>query len=366
MSLAQIKDQAVALHFLRQILVQGRYPSGLLFWGPEGVGKRTLAIEFAKAMNCAVGGGEVCGTCLACRKIDHGNHPDVKIIKPSGKARQIKVEPIEELIELSSYRPFEAAWRILILEDADRMNESTQNHFLKTLEEPPSATVFILLTEYPRHLLPTIRSRCQPVRFGALRQETVMELLLAQRDLPDTVADAIAAISQGQMSRAFDFVDSGKREIVIDVAKRLAGGEDPMSLGEEFSKHLAATLEAIKGSIKEELAESSRDMTPDEREDQKEEIEARAEGLIRREMMEYFYLFAAWYRDVMVLESTGDPGRVLNRDHIEELRKPIGGNHQSRIAAVERAWVYIMRNIMRDRVLRDLLFALAPVTTPAR
>lgn len=109
------------------------------------------------------------------------------------------------------------------------------------------------------------------------------------------------------MSRAFDFVDSGKREIVIDVVKRLAGGEDPMSLGEEFSKHLAATLEAIKGSIKEELAESSRDMTADEREDQKEENQVRAEGLIRREMMEYFYLFAAWYRDVMVLESTGDP-----------------------------------------------------------
>lgn len=118
--------------------------------------------------------------------------PGCEIHQASGReARQIKVELVEEMIDLSSYRPFEGAWRVFIIEDADRMREPAQNHFLNTLEEPPSATMFVLLSEYPRQLLPTVRSRCQPVRFGALRQETVKQVLLAQRDLPESVAGAI-------------------------------------------------------------------------------------------------------------------------------------------------------------------------------
>lgn len=159
------------------------------------------------------------------------------------------------------------------------------------------------------------------------------------------------------MSRAFDFVDSGKREIVIDVVKRLASGEDPLALSDEFAKHLTAQLDAIKASMKEDASETSRDMTADEREDQKEDIEARAEGLIRREMMEYFYLFGVWYRDVMVLETTNDLSRVMNMDHADDLRKPIAGDHRARIAAIEKSWVYVMRNIARERVIRDLLLA---------
>lgn len=351
------------VRLLRQTLARGRFPNGMLFWGPAGVGKNTTAIEFAKVLNCERHDGEACGVCLACRKIDAGNHPDVKIVAPTGKTREIKVEAVDMMNELSAYRPFEGAWRMFLVQDADRIRVEAQNHFLKTLEEPPSATMFVLLSEFPRRLLPTIRSRCQQVRFGALGLDTVRELLLAQRDLPEPVAAAIAAISQGQMSRALDFVDTGKREVVIDVVKRLAEGEDPLALSMVFSRHIATQIDAIKATLKEEGADEPQDGTPEDREESKKEQLATAEGLVRRDLMEYLYLFEAWYRDAMVLETTGDASRVLNRDHLEDLAKPIGGDHAVRLAAIETAWVYINRNLIKDRIFRDLFFALSPPLT---
>lgn len=355
------------VRLLQQTLARGRFPNGMLFWGPAGVGKTTTAMAFAKALNCERQDGTACGVCLACRKIDAGNHPDVKIITPAGKTREIKIDAIDGMNELSSFRPFEGAWRLFLIQDADRIRIEAQNHFLKTLEEPPSATMFVLLTEFPRRLLPTIRSRCQQVRFGALGMQTVRDLLMAQRDLPDAVAAAIAAISQGQMSRALDFVDSGKREVVIDVVTRLAAGEDPLAVSMMFTRHVSAALDAIKASLKEEAGDEPPDASREDREESKEEQLATAEGLIRRDLMEYFYLFEAWYRDVMVLETTGDPERVLNRDHLEELAKPVGGDHAARLVAIETAWIYVQRNLVKDRVFRDLFFALAPpLTTAAR
>ena len=98
------------------------------------------------------------------------------------------------MISLATYRPFEGGWRVVVVEEADRMNEAAQTHFLKTLEEPPSATMFVLVSEFPRRLLPAIRSRCQHIRFGALHTQTVKELLLAQRKEPELVAEATLAL----------------------------------------------------------------------------------------------------------------------------------------------------------------------------
>lgn len=359
------------MRFLQQVLLRGRYPNGMLFWGPEGVGKRTTAIAFAKTLFCTAGTGSACGECLACRKVEHDNHPDLKFIRPAGKTRIIRVEMVEEeMIELATYRPFEGGWRVVVVEDADRMNEAAQTHFLKTLEEPPSATMFVLISEFPRRMLPAIRSRCQHVRFGALHTDTVKALLLGERHLPEGVAAAIAAISQGQMSRALDFVDTGKRDIVIDVAKRLGEGVDPLVLSQEFAAHLEARGKELKSEIlaqwKEEEGEALKEMSREDREDREEEIEATVEGMLRREVMEYFYLFSVWFRDAMVLDATGDDGRVLNRDHMGDLAKSGAGDPHKRLAAIEKAWLYSERNLRRDRVIRDMFFALAPATTAAR
>ena len=360
MSFSSIKDQSIPVRLLRNVIRLHRVPNGLLFWGPEGVGKRYTAMEFAKAVNCEAKLGDACGECLSCRKIEHGNHPDLKIIRPSGKARNIKVAVIEMINELAAYRPFGGGRRVVIIEQAECMNASSANHFLKTLEEPPSETTFVLLTDAPGRLLPTIRSRCQQVRFGTLGPETIAELLLRERDLPSSVADAIAALSQGQMSRAIDLVDSEKRDVVLSVTERLHGGEDPLGLSGEFTSHLRSQAELIKERVADAPGDAGEEeYGADEREEFKQEKMAAAEALIRRDMMEYMYLFQTWYRDGMVYAATGNAQRLLNRDQVERFEQEARKATEEKLEAIGTAWVYIERNLNMDRVFRDLFLKLA-------
>ena len=360
MSFSDVKDQPVPMRLLRNIVRSGRVPHGLLLWGPGGVGKSLAALEFAKALNCEAGEADACGSCLTCRKTANGNHPDVKTVTPSGKARLIKIEAIDFINELAAYRPFEGRWRVVIIHDTERMHEAAQNHFLKTLEEPPSDTVFVLLTEFPRALLPTVRSRCQQLRFGALRPETVTALLMRERELPEARAAAVAAVSQGQMSRALDFVDTGKREAVLDITGRLASREDPLALSEEFVRHIKTQQEVIKETVKAATGdEAIGELSREDQEEQENAQIALAESLVRRDLMEYLYLFQVWYRDALVFQATRETDGLLNKDQAARLalEPPAKGAH---LAAIEKAWLYIERNLNMERVFRDLFFALAP------
>ena len=209
-------------------------------------------------------------------------------------------------------------------------------------------------------MLPTIRSRCQPVRFGTLRPETVRALLLRGRDLSPADAEAVAAVSQGQMSRALDLVETRKRDVVIDLARRLRDGEDPLDLSEFFAQHVREQEEAIKTKLdmeidKEELAR----LTPDEREELQEKHDAYVQGLIRQHLMEYLYLFKIWYRDEGVFAATRNPDRVMYRDQLDILKEGGQGDINAKLSAIETAWVYLERNLRRERVFRDLFFILA-------
>jgi len=135
MSFAEVKDQAIPVRLLRRMVERNRIPNGLLFWGPGGVGKALTATIMAKAVNCRDAEADACGACLSCRKVDSGNHPDVRIVAPVRKARVINVEMIEDINGFAALRAFESRWRVFVLLDADRMSPPAQNHFLKTLEE---------------------------------------------------------------------------------------------------------------------------------------------------------------------------------------------------------------------------------------
>lgn len=359
MSFSDVKDQAVPLRFMGNMLRRNRIPNALLFWGPEGVGKRMTALELVKALFCTEREGDNCGTCLPCRKVAAGNHPDLFTIAPVKKSRIIDVQAVEDMNEMASLRPFEAEWRAFLILEAERMGIPAQNHLLKTLEEPPGNSLFILLTEYPGFLLPTIRSRCQRIRFGALRPNTVQELLTRDRDVAPEKAQAIASLSQGQMARAFDLVDSERRDVVLDAARRLDSGEEPLGVAEEFSQYLTEQKGQLEAAVKAEQGVDVKEMTPEDREQLKAEQVAVVEALYRRDIMEYLYLFETWYRDKLVFQATGDASRVLNTDQAEGLSSVQDEMLDKKISAIERARTYLERFLNQDRVLRDLFFALA-------
>jgi DNA polymerase-3 subunit delta' len=345
---------------LRNLLREDRLPNGLLFWGPAGVGKRMAALELAKAVNCAGKNKNGCGECLPCRKITHFNHPDVKHVHPAKNSLTIPVKAIEEINEFASLRPHESSWRIFVLHDAERMHPAAQNHFLKTLEEPPGRALFILLSAYPRRLLPTIRSRCQSVRFNTLRRETVEELLRRDRDLPDDLARSIAVIAAGQMSRAIDLVDSEKRQTALALVDRLADGVDPVILAEEFTGFLDAQRKQHEASLKAEFASGAMsELTPADAERLKEERAAALAALVKGDILEYLYLLETWYRDELIVRTTGDTDRVWNVDRIQIIRTKTSTDPAAKIAAIERTRDYLDRSIPEERVFRDLFFTLA-------
>ena len=139
---------------------------GYLYVGPDGAGKYRAAKNFAKGVNCPdVKDGKPCEACLSCKKIEKEVHPDVFFIQPGGASSTIGIDQVREIINKANLKPYEARSKVFIIKGAHSMNEASANAFLKTLEEPPENTVFILISRSKDLLLPTIVSRCHIVRF---------------------------------------------------------------------------------------------------------------------------------------------------------------------------------------------------------
>lgn len=227
---------------LRRMLAEGRVPGALLFAGEEGVGKKLFALELAKALNCRTPAGvEACDKCSSCVRIskssfsDHSEekdrrerlipseHTDVALARPYN--RILRIPLMRHLEQEANFRPFEGSKRVFLIEDADRLNEQSSNSLLKTLEEPPPTTHLILLTARPASLLPTIRSRCQMIRFEPLKPAEVEAHLLRDKSVPPKDARLLASIARGSIGRALGIDLEGylkQREAMLDVLDALA------------------------------------------------------------------------------------------------------------------------------------------------
>lgn len=183
MPFAQIVGHTRALDLLRRAVSRRSVPQSLLFAGPEGVGKRTAAIALAQAVNCPqpTVDGDACGACNTCRRILAGTFSDVVTLDKGDKA-SIGIDPLrDQVLGPIAYRPFEGRHRVFIIDPADEMTPQTQDALLKTLEEPPSAAIIILITAYPDSMLATVRSRCRRVRFGPLAEDDIVSVLTTGR-----------------------------------------------------------------------------------------------------------------------------------------------------------------------------------------
>ena len=195
---------AKVVGILRRAVELDRLPHALLFAGPSGVGKRTLALLLARLLNCAQPkAGLSCGACGSCRKIAAGTHPDVRVIEPDGAF--IKIEQLRQMIAEVAYQPFEGRYRVVILDGADQMRLEAANSLLKTLEEPPSRTILILVTPNPYLLLATIRSRTRLLQFSGIPEGRIEEFLIAEKGWDRSVAHLAAALSLGSLGAALAF-----------------------------------------------------------------------------------------------------------------------------------------------------------------
>ena len=197
------------LSLLARAIARDSLPPVMLMAGPAGVGKRSTAVAVAQAINCLQPCSsseferDACGNCASCRRIARGVHPDVILVEP-GETGSIRIEQMRDVIDRSQYRPFEGRRRAVIVDEADAAGAEAQGALLKTLEEPPSASVFILVSSMPDALLATVRSRCPRLRFGVLTPAEIAQVLIRDHEYSEADARAAAADADGSIGRAIE------------------------------------------------------------------------------------------------------------------------------------------------------------------
>jgi DNA polymerase-3 subunit delta' len=243
MPFAAILGHRHACDVLRAAVASGRVPQSLLFSGPDGVGKRATALALAQALNCPrARDGDACGTCPTCQRIARGQHADV-VMLDQGEAASIKIQALRDrVLDVAGYRPFEGARRVFIIDPADAMTAQAQDALLKTLEEPASTTVLVLITAYPDTLLATVQSRCRRLRFGPLSRADVVRVLVERGGMEPSAARAIAATSGGRVASAIagaaeDAEDDRQAamQLLASAARETPAGR--MRAAERFAKH---------------------------------------------------------------------------------------------------------------------------------
>ena len=221
-----------AVNILKRAIEQDRLPYAMIFAGPDGVGKCTLALMMAQALNCLTpqNGAVACKQCSACRRIGayfasrhkecvkgadescgvcpvcqgrNRLHPDIRIIEPDKKTI-ISIEQIGNVIAETAFQPLEARYRVVILDPADQMRREAQNSLLKTLEEPSSRTILILIATNPYLLLETIRSRARILPFGEIPSDQIAQYLTQNEGIPASDALLVAALSGGSLGAAME------------------------------------------------------------------------------------------------------------------------------------------------------------------
>jgi DNA polymerase-3 subunit delta' len=295
-----------------------------LFTGPPGSGRSSAALAFAQALICSNNG---CGICTDCKSAKTNGHPDVEIFGTEGLS--IKVEEIRELLTRVSWAPSMGGWRVVVMEDADRLTESAANALLKAIEEPGTRTVWLLCAPTLHDLLPTIRSRCRHLQLRTPSLEAVTQVLMNRDKITPTMADFAARISQGHIGRARYFATNESVRSNRKTIMRLPLQLDSLAAAFKAAQTLVdlATQEANTSSDQrdereiEKLQEAygkgaTRGMATGGTKAVKElekEQKSRATRMVRDSIDGALLEIATFYRDVMMIQS-GNTEPLINSD----------------------------------------------------
>lgn len=297
MSWHSIQTQPLVCNLLQRALKNGRMHQGYLFVGDESETEK-VGLAFAQALNCEKANGDFCGVCTSCTSIMKRQHPDVYGVKPESKSRRIIIDQIREVERAVFLKATLARFKVAIIHSADRLQPEAQDAFLKTLEEPPAKTIFLLLTEEPQQLKETILSRCLRVPFRPAVQK---ELTESEQKIQKWLDDFTAPICepQSKVLRAYGFVGN-----VLSLLKEMK------DLRLEEAEHALEddALDHLESSQKEKL---------------REQLEAQAQADYLRDRNQVLRRMLAWYHDhsedSRPLEMIEKLSRRLNRNVNESL-----------------------------------------------
>jgi len=365
MTLFPLINQKKNLEFIRTTVAKERLSNAYLFFGPEGSGHEVLALEMAALLNC-LEQNPPCGKCPACQKIKHLEHSNLQLIFPLPGNRNKsgsdpfqglsdkQMEEIQSAIQQKARQPYdkftltsakhipidfirhikkniylksnEAGWKVVIMLDAHLLTTEAANAFLKVLEEPPPKSTFILTTTNPGRLLPTIKSRCQPLYFPPLSDQDIAEALPARAELSEAARTAIIHLSDGDLSQA--------QQLTADYVKKI-------------KQQILRILRTIAAWDIKKIVHLIDHLT-----------------LIQQEDPQFFRMILralhAWFRDAALLKTGTESQALIHSDQQETLQKFVNAypdlDPYVLNTAVENCIDFIERNAYINLALLDMFF----------
>ena len=328
--MADFKDiighEQVVLH-MQNAIRQKKVSHAYLLCGEAGSGKRLVAEAFAKALFCEEGGIVACGTCKSCKQMESGNHPDFRPVVREKASLGVK-EIREQVTSDAQIKPYSSAYKVYLIDEAEKMTEEAQNALLKTIEEPPEYAVFLLLASRQELLLQTVLSRCILLPLHPVATDKIKQFLMEKRGVPDYLAESAAAFSGGLVGRAVQYAESEafieQRKDVLHLVKYI----DEMTMAE--------VMESVK------LFAAKKDAA-----------------------QEYMEMILLWYRDVLLFKATKNVNSLLFVDEIEAVSAQAGKrsfeNLQGIVEALEQVKQRLKSNVNFENALELLLLYMKEV-----
>ena len=310
------------LKYISSAVENNRVSHAYILNGERGSGKKMLANLFAMTLLCETGDNEPCGKCHSCKQAESGNHPDI-IRVTHEKPNSISVDDIRTQVNNTvDIKPYQGPYKVYIIPQADMMTPQAQNAILKTIEEPPSYAVFLLLTENAETLLPTINSRCVMLKLRNIKDTLIKKYLMENLEIPDYKADMCTAFAQGNMGRAIMLANSDHFNEIREEAVQLLKHISEMELNE-----IVAAVKNI--------------------------------SVYKLVITDYVDIILIWYRDVLLYKATKEIDKVVFKDQLqsikEQARKSSYEGIELILESLEKAKARLKANVNFDLVM-ELLF----------
>ena len=323
----QLHGHDWAVNLLRSHAAGGNLRHAYLFTGPEGVGRKTIAIRFAQALNClqTPEKGVFCGTCRNCRQIQSLTYPDLSYLIPEEGHREVLIDQVRSLQHTLALSPYAGTYRIALLPDFQRATVQAANALLKTLEEPPGKVILLLTASAPEGLLPTIVSRCEVIRLKPSSIESAQKFLAINKGIPGNEASLYAHLSGGRIGAAIRFAENSD-----DLLSR--------------TEYLETLLNLLTAQLTErfKLAE--------------EIIKGRSQ--VRQFLRDVLLTWLSFWRDIF-LRSANEGLTIINIDYesqIEELTHQVSSESaRTMIVAHEQALQQLDANVNVQLLLENLV-----------